>query len=168
MIELLKGAVGIVTGRWKMILVGLAALAIVSTVGAGYIYVKGLQNDLQEARAEVVRLKTTVSLLEQSLAIAKKHIEDTRKAMEDLAEANAASEAEWRDLLGEINELPAACEPEQQKDETNEPTDPPTGTDQDEGTSVAPPVKKSSSDADGINDLNRRLNRMLERITEGG
>lgn len=96
---------GLVLGNWKLIVAGLAALAIVTIIGLGYKHYVGLNETITTLSANNAKLDVAVGMQRGTIAAQKSSISDWKKAQEDLLlridelqEVSKAATAETRRL----------------------------------------------------------------------
>lgn len=133
---------------WRLIGIGLAALAIVALVSSGYAYLDKLNRMIADLQVALASEQTARQAAEDTIQLIQRSLSQSQARIDDLQKANLKSQDEWiasLKLIDDLNDCPPA---------------PPV-------PAITPETQNTKSSNDAVDRLNRAnadINRMLERI----
>jgi hypothetical protein len=136
--------------NWRLVAVGLAALAILATVWAGHAYVKRLQDKVESLQISLAYERTARQTAEATIAQMKIAAAKTQADIYQLEADHRQDQENWLATLKLIDDLEDCLPADAAESSAASPS--------------TPPVKSSNDQVDRLNRANADVNRMLERI----
>lgn len=129
---------------WRLVGIGLAALAVVAAVYGAYLYVGHLNNTIADLRVQLSQETAGRIAAEKALEQLRLSIGKSQVKLDELQAANQKSQDDWAATLKLIDDLNDCLAP---------------------SNTTEPSSSKSTQDAvDRLNRTNADVNRMLEHI----